>query len=87
MKAKKRKIFTLYVLVLMLVTAITSAYGEENASNPLASVNNTDLRWQYFELDTELNNESERNDFYVDGAYMLTPKLKLKYELHYCSRE
>jgi hypothetical protein len=24
--------------------------GEENASNPLASVNNTDLKYQYFDL-------------------------------------
>ncbi len=34
---------------------------------------------QYFDLDGP-----ERYDFWVaDGAYMLTPKLKLKYELHY----
>jgi hypothetical protein len=67
------------VLVLLLVTGTTHAYGEENASNPLASVNNTDVRWQYFDLDG-----SELNDFWLaDGAYMLTPKLKLKYELHY----
>ncbi len=50
----------------------------ENASNPLASVNNVDVRWQYFDLDGP-----DRNDFYLDGAYMLSPKLKLKYELHY----
>jgi hypothetical protein len=67
------------LLLLMLVTGINRAYGEENASNPLASVNNTDLRWQYFDLDGP-----ERNDFFLlDGAYMLNPKLKLKYELHY----
>ncbi len=35
-----RKTLTVYPLVLMLVTGITHAYGEENASNPLASVNN-----------------------------------------------
>lgn len=63
----------------MLVIGITSAYGEENASNPLAAVSNTDVRLQYFDLDGP-----ERYDFWVaDGAYMLTPKLKLKYELHY----
>ena len=43
-----KKTITAYALVLMLVTGTTYAYGEENASNPLASVNNTDLRWQYF---------------------------------------
>ena len=73
-----KKTITAYALVFMLVTGTTYAYGEENASNPLASVNNTDLRWQYFDLDGP-----ERNDFWVDGSYMLSPKLKFKYELHY----
>lgn len=50
----------------------------ENASNPLAAVDNTDLRWQYFDLDS-----GKRQDFFIDGARMLSPKLKLKYELHY----
>lgn len=50
----------------------------ENASNPLAAVDNTDLRWQYFDLD-----QGSRQDYYIDGAKMLSPKLKLKYELHY----
>jgi hypothetical protein len=67
-----------YVLILMLVTGVTNAYGEENASNPLAAVDNTDVRWQYFDL-----HGPDPNDFWLDGAYMLTPKLKLKYELHY----
>jgi hypothetical protein len=61
----------------MLVTGINRAYGE-NASNPLAAVNNTDARLQYFDLDG-----SDRYDLFADGAYMVTPKLKLKYELHY----
>ena len=69
-----------YALVFLLVTGINPAYGEENASNPLAAVNNTDIRLQYFDL----GESAERYDFWVaDGAYMLTPKLKLKYELHY----
>lgn len=72
-----------YVLVMMLVSGTNPAYGEENASNPLAAVNNTDIRLQYFDLDGP-----ERWDFWVaDGAYMLTPKLKLKYELHYCDTD
>ena len=72
------KTVVIYVLVLISLTGATHAYGEENASNPLAAVNNTDFRYQYFDLDG-----SDRRDFWVDGAYMLTPKLKLKYELHY----
>ena len=50
----------------------------ENASNPLASVNNIDLRWQYTSKDA-----GDTHDTYVDGAYMIVPELKLKYELHY----
>jgi len=68
-----------YALVLMLTIGFTGACAEENASNPLAIVNNTDVRFQYFDLDGP-----DRYDFWVaDGAYMLTPKLKFKYELHY----
>jgi hypothetical protein len=54
------------------------ASSPENASNPLAAINNTDLRLQHFDL-----GGSDRIDLWVDGAYMVTPKLKLKYELHY----
>ncbi len=56
----------------------SEAEGGENASNPLAAVDNTDLRWQYFDLDS-----GSRQDFFLDGAKMLSPKLKFKYELHY----
>jgi hypothetical protein len=71
------------LLILISRTVLVNAEeqksgGEENASNPLAAVNNTDIRWQYFDLDGP-----ERSDFYLDGSYMLHPKLKLKYELHY----
>ena len=62
---------------MMIVFASAHAYAD-NASNPLASVSNTDLRYQYFDLDG-----SDRGDYWVDGAYMLNPKWKLKYELHY----
>ena len=57
---------------------LTSAGADENASNPLAAVNNTDFRWQGFS-----STAGRMNDYYIDGAYMLTPQLKLKYELHY----
>ena len=66
------------ILALLISIGTTCAYAEENASNPLAAVSNTDLRAQYFDLDGP-----ERRDYYVDGASMLTPNLKLKYELHY----
>jgi hypothetical protein len=69
---------TLYAIVFILVVGVTQAYGGENASNPLAAVDNTDIRYQYFDLDGP-----ERKDLWLDGSYMLSPKLKLKYELHY----
>ena len=73
-----RKNFTLYALILILGTGVTNAYGGENASNPLAAVDNTDIRYQYFDLDGP-----EKKDLWLDGSVMLNPKLKLKYELHY----
>ena len=57
---------------------IERASDQENASNPLAAVNNTDFRFQYFDL-----GGADIRDVYLDGSYMLTSKLKLKYELHY----
>ena len=68
----------LLMTVFIALIGVHRSFGGENASNPLASVNNTDVRWQYFDIDGD-----HRNDYYLDGSYMLTPKLKLKYELHY----
>ena len=67
---------------LILVLASGPVSGEENASNPLAAVSNTDLRFQYIDL-----GDSHLKDLWVDGAYMVAPKLKVKYELHYWSED
>ena len=40
-----KKTFAAYALVMILLTGTTHTYAEENASNPLAAVNNTDVRW------------------------------------------
>ena len=61
-----------------MVTGLVRVFAQENASNPLAAVNNTDLRFQYYDLDG-----SNISDFFVEGSYMATSKWKLKYELHY----
>jgi hypothetical protein len=66
-------------VVILILIGVNPSHGDENASNPLASVNNIDVRWQYFDFD----GGADVNDFYLDGAVMLSPKLKLKYELHY----
>ncbi len=71
-----RKYFLAFGLT--LVTGMAAA--GENASNPLASVNNVDLRWQYTSDTLGLG---DRHDVFVDGSHMLLPVLKLKYELHY----
>ena len=68
--------------ILVLVSLGAGASAEENASNPLAAVNNADLRLQAFDL-----GGSDRQDFFIDGAYMLSDDLKLKSELHYNSTD
>lgn len=67
-----------YILTLALMLVTGAVAAEENASNPLSAVNNVDLRWQYTSADP-----GDKHDLYVDGAYMVLPELKLKYELHY----
>jgi hypothetical protein len=68
---------TVFSFIFCFVFANLST-AEENASNPLASVNNIDLRSQYTSEDA-----GDRYNTFIDAAYMITPKLKLKYELHY----
>lgn len=65
-------------LLVLLISNSVAAADEENASNPLAKVKNTDLRWQYLDLDG-----AHLNDIFIDGAFMANDKLKIKYELHY----
>jgi len=81
-----RTIRTSSILALIMSTAFSSAYGGDdpvedgpNASNPLAAVTNMDFRAKYFDID----GDDIRRDYYLDGATMATPNLKLKYELHY----
>jgi len=66
----------------MLLVLAAHAQAAENASNPLAAVNNTDIRYKYKWVD-----DSDLQDAYVEGAYTVTPDLKLKYEIHYNSTD
>lgn len=68
----------LAVLPVLGVFLAGGAWAEENASNPLAPVNNVDLRWKLTSSDP-----GNTHDFFIDGSFMLLPQLKLKYELHY----
>jgi hypothetical protein len=72
-----KKLFLLAV-AFTVFSAFNLSHAGGNASNPLAPVKNTDTRLQYFDLDG-----SERYDYWVDGALMLKPKLKVKYEVRY----
>ena len=62
----------------MLIVTSGLAFADGNASNPLAAVNNTDFRLQYMDL-----GGAYLTDAWLDGAYMLNPKVKLKYEVHH----
>ncbi len=70
------------VALVVLALLSTQALADENASNPLAAVNNTDVRYQAFDL-----GGSDRQDAFIDGAFMLRDNLKMKYELHYNSTD
>ena len=71
------------ISIILLLTA-ASAFAEEkktaeNPSNPLAAASNVDVRVKYFDL----GNGSDRYTYSLEGATMLRPTIKLKYELHY----
>ncbi|MCP3850657.1 MAG: hypothetical protein GY694_10545 [Gammaproteobacteria bacterium] len=75
-----KKIIILLNTILFLFPVFAFSEGDdENASNPLAAVSNTDFKIKYYDLE----NKSERLEYSIDGATMLNPKLKLKYELNY----
>ena len=68
------------LLAASFLTLSPCVAGEENPSNPLAKVKNTDVRAQYFDNP----DGSYTWDFWLaDGAFMATDKLKIKYEVHY----
>lgn len=72
------------ILCFFAIFLLTSSAGAtedsagENASNPLAKVKNTDLRYQYLDMEG-----GHVNDVFIDGAFMALDSLKVKYELHY----
>lgn len=75
--------FRLISAALLWCGVVTSAFGQENASNPLAAVNNVDLRYKFLNL----GSGSDKQDFFIDGSYMVRPTFKLKYEVHYNSTD
>ena len=69
---------TSVITIALLLLFSNSIQAEENASNPLAAVSNTDIRLKSFDLEN-----GDRQEAFIDGATMLNPKLKLKYEAHW----
>ena len=67
-----------FLTILIVPVGAVCAAEAENASNPLAKASNTDIRWQRLE-----GSGFSINDLFVDGAFMATDNLKIKYELHY----
>jgi hypothetical protein len=70
--------FVFTILFSTLTVFADEKGSEENASNPLAKVKNTDLRWQYLD-----SGNGHINDMFIEGSFMANDKLKIKYELHY----
>ena len=48
------------------------------ASDPTAAVNYQDVRYRYFDLE-----RGDKNSFETEGAFMLSPRLKITNELRY----
>ena len=73
----------LMISLLLSISPLKSAHAEEgggaNASDPTASVNFVDLRFQAFDLD----GTADRDRFAVEGAYIITEEHKITYELNY----
>ncbi|MEH6593590.1 MAG: hypothetical protein V7746_25205 [Halioglobus sp.] len=67
------------VIDLFAVLAKGVFADDENASNPLSKSKNTDIRLNRFDL----GDAGNRTEYTVDGAFMASDKLKIKYEAHY----
>ena len=77
-----------FIVCLLLIASSVAAAAEqdekqpsegENASNPLAKVKNTDVRWQYWDIESG----KHVNRVVLEGAFMAHDKLKIKYELNF----
>ena len=69
---KSDHLIPLMASLLLSISPLNSAHAEEgggaNASDPTASVNFVDLRFQAFDLD----GTADRDRFAVEGAYIIT---------------
>ncbi len=70
----------LIVTALMLSTANIPVYSE-NASNPLAAVNNTDVRLQYFDLEGGADRRWSRSLGPMGGGWSLHGNTQIKTQI------
>ena len=81
MHPKVTAVMILFVMITHGVVAEESPPSNaapENASSPLAKVRNTDVKLRVFDIDGD-----DRDDYAVEGAMMLSPSLKFRYEARY----
>ncbi len=66
------------LVALLTFNAAAQEAEPENASSPLAKVRNTDLKARFVDIDGD-----DLDDYALEGALMINPKLKFRYELRY----
>ena len=67
------------VLIIGSLLTLSASATAENASNPLSKGKNTDIRVQHYDL----GDAGDRTRYIVDGAFMASDNLKIKYEINY----
>jgi hypothetical protein len=72
-----------YCLALLTVCLPFAAAYSENASNPLAAVNYTDAKAQFFDTGDLSPLGDDRDRYALEGAYIISPEHKITYELNY----
>lgn len=76
------KLFVVIALFSISYSSTAIAEGGTDASNPTASVNFVDFRYQTFDLDGSAAG-LDRDRFAIEGAYALSAEHKFTFELNY----
>jgi hypothetical protein len=70
------------VVAVLVIGPFTATYAG-NASDPTAALNYTDVKAQFFDTGDLSPLGDDRDRYAIEGAYMLSPKDKITYELNY----
>jgi hypothetical protein len=71
------------LFALLTVCGPFTATYAENASDPTAALNYTDVKAQFFDTGDLSPLGDDRDRYAIEGAYMLSPKDKITYEVNY----